>query len=86
MSKVELLKKKIGRDDVIILNEELLPRKVKPIIGYGDENRINENKIYEVLGISWITHQDRTRSLGYILINEKKEMEIYPSIWFQVVN
>jgi len=82
MSKI-VVRKKIGKDDVILLNESLLPKEVKVIDGY---NGFTTDKIYQVIGISWLTFPDRTRTIGYILQNDNGVIDIFMSCWFTVSN
>ena len=81
---VSILRKKIGKDDVIIMNEKLLPTKVK-IKSMFIDNHFSKDKIYDVLGISWLMFADRSRALGYILIDDKSTMDIFITSWFEVV-
>lgn len=76
-----VLRKKIGKDDVIILNEKLIPHKVRILDGYSDQS-FSPQKDYDVIGVSWINFSDKTRMLGYILVNDKGIMDIYASSWF----
>lgn len=88
MSKLELLKKKIGKDDVIILNEELLPKKVilnsfgEGIVGR--DHRYTPKKVYDIIGISWNIFPDRTRDLAYILVNDDGVLKLESTEHFKI--
>lgn len=80
-----VLKKKIGKDDVIILNEKLIPHQVKIRSFHIDDIHFSKDTIYEVIGVSWLLFPDRTRTLGYILIDDTKTMDIFMTAWFEAL-
>jgi len=77
----KLLKRKIRRDDVIIINEDLLPKKVMPI--YTDQG-FTQEKVYDVLGMTWENFSDRSRMLVYILKNDNDIIKLMSLNHFKV--
>lgn len=78
----KLLQRKIKRDDIIIINEDLLPKKVirKHLSGQG----FTHGKTYDVIGMTWEVYPDRTRTLVYVLIDDENRVRLASTIHFQI--
>lgn len=76
----------IGKDDVILLDETKLPKIVTPIPSLGDDREYHLGQNYNVIGISWMIYPDRTRSLCYILMNDRKVLDTHIASHFEVVS
>ncbi len=80
----KILKRKIAKDDVILLRKDLLPKKVMPFDFYSDIE-CNKDTTYDVIGITWENYPDRTRLIAYILKNDKECLTVRPAIHFKIV-